>query len=247
MATLEAAISDARKLALELAQDRNQELITGPLTNMFNGKPLDKMLPTIISRLRSCDVVLRILQHLPQTPVVNEAFGLLSDSMKDVAARALFMDRRPDFLCLAHASKALADTIKYDAATIHSESLVRIVYGEEPPFKTIWKPLDSALVQMVDAQEYEALCHFISGAAGINDDNDMGCALGAVTRLALEKCNHTQDSAEFERFSQLAYNMLQLDNEVMGGTALAMTKDEFLEFEQTRGALKQKTSPGLAM
>jgi hypothetical protein len=242
-ADLESVLKNAAAEAADAAEHLSALLADGPMKNAFNNIPYPKQIPALVPRMRSGDCLKIICVNLPESAETIKAAMTITRAMQDVAARALAMDE-PRLPTVEAASTALEKIIGYDSNTVHTVALVHTVYGEEAPFGSMWEPLKAVVLTLVQAQEFDGLERLIEAVRGVNDDNDLGCAISSVNRIVIQKmrgaAEHGED-ARAEELGQLSYALSKLDNKVMG-SELTVSREEYVAEVSKQFASTQRRS-----
>lgn len=241
------ALTNASKQAITEAQRLvgNYESIgnDGPYMNPFTNQPHEQQMASCVRNIRSGDVLRVCMQALPESAELLVAEMQLDESMRAYASRMLVHERPDDFSRPEIARRCLEETVKYERGSVHSNELVKALYTDsQAPYQKIWEPLSDFVKLMTESNEDELFAAFISRVAGIEDDNDLGCAIGAVYQAALPRY---LDGGHDDVEGQLLYSISAIDSRVMG-SELELNRAELLAYElnrHTQFESNKKSSP----
>ncbi|EPF1383553.1 MULTISPECIES: hypothetical protein [Pseudomonas aeruginosa group] len=229
------SLSAVLKLASATAEQYLAQAGGQPLKN-FMGVQVAEQLKAHIPLFRPGDLMLIIMRELEKesrgTPEHSPTLTVLSgldESMRVFAGQLLSWERPQQLDNLEKARRCLNELIKYTPQTIHSEAMIDLVYGLNSTMKAMWAPMQRGASHLVANEEGEALVKLAEGVEHVHDDNDLACLFSKLRRDAIASYLLSED----ESAGQLAYEMWQVDRDIMQGE-FQQTYVKFMQGELAR-------------
>ncbi len=233
----------AVSMALRLASNYSSESFLIP-KHIFTGEPHETYLQHAVRPFRAADVLLQMLRAVPDhSTELVKATANLRAVMKTSAASMLCHDE-PRITSQQHAEDALEKLIWKDENAVYSAGIINAIYGQAPSFQAMWPAAQEVARVCCDSDEHGVLIEILGAVEGIEDDNDMGVAVGRGVRCAITSSLNESNPERKESLAYLAYALARLDNECMG-SELSMSFKEYIASEIEFSERSKPTPSGI--
>lgn len=196
----------------------------GPILGLGNAKPVSDQLRPFASFLVPGDCLVKLLQSLPPTPKVSAAVTTLATTMLGFAGRGVMYARPDRIVSEVEGINVIKNMTGFDVQSPAplSELVIDKLLGQQSTNRYMYEPIAGVVNALAEAGETANIVHFARKVTTVADDNDLACVVGNLQHDYMKRFQGGDQTA-----GTLAYELLRLDNAIMGST-LDVSIDDYL-------------------